>query len=111
MPNYELVPLPDGQEGDYAVVLTDGALSPYFRAGETVYLRRSVQLDDGDVGLFRTRRGMEFRQFCADSEGIIYLFCPDRSRRRYDLRIPAGGEKPVCYGKLVLKKPIPLPMD
>ena len=111
MSDFDLIPLPEGQEGDFALRLTDNALSPYFAPGETVYLLRSTQLNDGDIGLFYTREGMSFRQYCADSEGIIYLFCPDRSRRRYDLRIPAGGEKPVCYGKLVLKKPIPLPMD
>ena len=111
MPNYDLIPLPEGQEGDFAVRLTDDALSPYFSPGGTVYVRRSTQLENGDVGLFYTQEGMAFRQFCADSEGIIYLFSLDRSRRGLDLRIPACGEKPVCYGKLVLSRPIPLPMD
>lgn len=111
MPNYDLIPLPEGQAGDFAVHLTDHALSPYFVPGETVYIRRSTGLENGDVGLFYTREGMAFRQFCADSEGIIYLFSLDRSRRELDLRIPAAGEKPVCYGKLLLPRPIPLPLD
>lgn len=111
MPNYELIPLPEGQKGDFALRLDDDALAPYFAPGETVYLRRSTALENGDVGLFYAREGMVFRQFCADSEGIVYLFSLDRKKRGRDLRIPAGGEKPVCYGKLVLKKPIPLPMD
>ena len=106
---YEFIPRE--RNGDYAIRLTDASLVPYFSPGETVYLRRSTQLDNGDVGLFYADEGMVFRQFCADSEGNIYLLCLDRSRSADDLRIPAAGEKPVCYGKLVLKKPIPLPMD
>ena len=111
MPGYELIPLPEGSRGDFALRLTDGALSPYFSPGETVYLRRSIRLENGDVGLFYAREGMVFRQFCADSEGIVYLFSLDRKKRGGDIRIPAGSEKPVCYGKLLLDRPIPLPMD
>ena len=111
MSNYELLSLPRDQAGDYALRVTDDALSPYFSPGDTVYLRRSTQLENGDVGLFYTRNGMAFRQFCADSEGNIYLFSLDRSRCGDDLRIGAAGEKPVCYGKLVLERPIPLPME
>ena len=111
MSSYEFIPLPEGQAGDYALRLTDGALAPYFSAGQTVYLRRSVELDNGDVGLFYAQEGMVFRQFCADSEGIVYLLSLDRRKRGGDIRIPAGAERPVCYGKLVLSRPIPLPMD
>lgn len=111
MTNYELIASAEGQDGDFAVRLTDGALKPWFSPGQTVYLRRSTRLENGDVGLFFSKGGMVFRQYCRDSEGIIYLFSLDRSRAEEDLRIPAAGEKPVCYGKLVLSKPIPLPMD
>jgi SOS-response transcriptional repressor LexA len=109
--NYELIASAEGQDGDFAVRLTDDALKPWFSPGQTVYLRRSTRLENGDVGLFFSKGGMVFRQYCRDSEGIIYLFSLDRSRAEEDLRIPAAGEKPVCYGKLVLSKPIPLPMD
>ncbi len=111
MVNFDLIPLSEGQEGDFAILLTDNALSPYFSCGQTVYLLRSTLLVNGDIGLFYTADGMSFRQFCQDSEGNIYLFTTDRSARRQDLRIPAGSEKPVCYGKLLLKRPIPLPID
>ena len=111
MSNYELLDLPRGQIGDFALRVTDGALSPYFSPGDTVYLLRSTHLENGDVGLFYTRNGMTFRQYCADSEGTLYLFSLDRSRSGDDLRISKAGEKPVCYGKLVLTRPIPLPMD
>ena len=111
MADYELIPVPPGQDGDFAVRVDKGALGPWAASGETVYLRRSIRLENGDVGLFHTSGGLVFRQFCRDSEGIIYLFSLDRSRSDGDLRIPAAGEKPVCYGKVILKKPIPLPMD
>ncbi|MBR6115036.1 MAG: hypothetical protein IKQ10_07580 [Oscillospiraceae bacterium] len=107
---YELIPA-DESGADFAVVLDDGALAPYVPAGGTVYLRRSVDLCDGDVGLFRTEKGMAFRQFCQDSRGTVYLFTLDRSEKAGDLVFPVGSRYPVCYGKVLLDRPIPLPMD
>ena len=111
MPRYDLIPVDDPSRGDFAVRITDDSLAPLFSPGQTAYLIRSTQLRDGDVGLFYSTRGMVFRQFCQDSVGNVYLFSLDRSRRGEDLLIPHGGQRPVCYGKLLLDKPVPLPMD
>ena len=46
-----------------------------------------------------------------DSQGNIYLFCPDRTKKEKDLMIPAAAERPVCYGKVLLDAPLPLPED
>ena len=108
---YESTDAPDN-DADLAVTLRDDSLSPWFESGETVYLRRSTELLDGDVGLFCSSRGMVFRQFCQDSQGNFYLFAVNRARRTDDLLIPArrAGEL-VCYGKVILPRPIPLPDD
>ena len=108
---YETIPAPEN-EADLAVRLDDDSLSPLFRPGETVYLRRSTELLDGDVGLFRASEGMVFRQFCADSQGNCYLFAVNRDRRSEDLVIPAKRFRDlVCYGKVILPRPLPLPDD
>ena len=104
---YSQIPLRPGDDADFAVQLNEN-VSPWWKAGETVRLQRRADLRDGDIGLFRSREGMVFRQFCADSQGNIYLFSPDR---RSDLVVPAGGGMPVCYGRVILSRPIPLPMD
>ncbi len=109
MAEYELIDAP--AEGDFAVRLTDDALEPWFKAGETVFLLRSVELRDGDLGLFYSGEGMVFRQYCRDVRGTVYLFAPDRRRKDRDLVIEAEDEMPVCYGKVLLRRPVPLPAD
>ena len=100
-----------GKGADFSVTLEDDSLAPFFRAGETVFLQRSAELGDGEIGLFYTRGGMAFRQFCQDSRGAVYLFSPDRSKKHLDLSFPPGAELPVCYGRVMLS-PVPeLPMD
>ena len=106
-----MIPAPDRPEADFAVVLSDDALCPCQKAGETVYLQRSAELSDGDVGLFHARDGMVFRQFCQDSRGTVYLFALRRDRKAEDLIFPPGAELPVCYGRVLLDAPPELPMD
>ena len=108
---YDLIPPPGDKSADFAVRIEGSELAPYVPAGETAYLIRSADLDDGDVGLFRAGEGMVFRQFCRDVRGSVYLFCLDRTKKDGDLIFPAQAQMPVCYGKLLLDKPIPLPMD
>ena len=107
---YTVISARDG--ADFGVRVLDDSLLPRLRPGEIALVRRRTDLRDGDVGLFRTRDGMAFRQFCRDSQGNIYLFAVNRRHRAQDRTIPhklAG--KLVCYGKLILSPPVPLPMD
>ena len=98
--------------GDYTVTVTDASLLPWVRPGERVTVSRRTDLRDGDVGLFYSREGMVFRQYCRDSQGNVYLFSVNRREREKDLSIPAArfGEI-VCYGRAMLKDRIPLPTD
>jgi len=98
--------------GDYTVTVTDASLLPWVRPGERVTVSRRTDLRDGDVGLFYSREGIVFRQYCRDSQGNVYLFSVNRAERDKDLSVPASraGEI-VCYGRLELKERIPLPMD
>ena len=111
MAEYELIPLPGDIAADFALHLDQDAPAALAPEGKTVYIQRRTDLLDGEVGLFYSRDGMVFRQFCQDSVGNIYLFSLDRDRAEDDLIIPPGGEMPVCYGRVVLSRPLPLPMD
>ena len=104
--------IPARESADFAVRVLDDSLLPRLRPGELALVRRRTDLRDGDVGLFHTRDGMAFRQFCRDSQGNVYLFSVNRRHRDLDRTIPrvrAGNL--ICYGKLILSPPIPLPMD
>lgn len=104
--------LPAGSGGDFAVRVLDDSLLPYVKPGEPARVRRSTDLRDGDVGLFYSRSGMVFRQFCRDSQGNIYLFPVNRRYRDRNLMIPhRRAGRLVCYGRLILERSIPLPLD
>ena len=109
---WDAFPAPEGAGAGFAVAVTDDSLLPWVKPGETVLLERNTELFDGDVGLFETDAGLVFRQFCADSRGAVYLFAVNRSRAADDRVIaPEKAASLVCYGRVVRKKPIPLPMD
>ena len=111
MSAFDYIAPPEGSDADFALRLEDDSLLPWFKPGSTVYILRRTDLMDGDIGLFQSRDGMVFRQFCQDSAGNVYLFPVNRQHRHADLTIPASARMPVCYGKAVLSRPIPLPMD
>lgn len=109
---WDTIPVPKGTDADFAVAVTDDSLAPWIKKGGTAYLRRRTELYDGDVGLFETDGGIVFRQFCADSRGTVYLFAVNHAHAEDDRMIPPDkAAELVCYGRLELKKPIPLPMD
>lgn len=99
------------ENADFAVVTEDDSLIPFIRAGGRALLRRTAELGDGDIGLFYSREGMVFRQYCSDSRGTVFLFSIDRSRKNEDLEFPPGSELPVCYGRLLLSRTPELPQD
>lgn len=109
---WDAFPAPEGADAGFAVAVTDDSLLPWVKPGETVLFQRNTELSDGDVGLFETDAGLVFRQFCADSRGAVYLFAVNRAHAEDDRMIPPDkAAELVCYGRLELKKPIPLPMD
>ena len=109
---WDSIPVPKGTHADFAVAVTDDSLAPWIKKGGTAFLRRNTELYDGDVGLFETDAGIVFRQFCADCRGAVYLFAVNRAYAQDDCMIPPDkAAELVCYGRLELKKPIPLPMD
>lgn len=109
---WDSISVPKGTHADFAVAVTDDSLAPWIKKGGTAFLRRNTELYDGDIGLFETDAGIVFRQFCADCRGTVYLFAVNRAHAQDDCMIPPDkAASLVCYGRLELKKPIPLPMD
>ena len=84
------------ENADFAVVTEDDSLVPFIRAGGRALLRRTAELGDGDIGLFYSREGMVFRQYCSDSRGTVFLFSIDRSRKNEDLEFPPGRSCPFA---------------
>lgn len=108
---FKYIPAGKNTNAGFAVRLENDSLFPCLRAGQTAYIQRTADLYDGDVGLFLTRKGLVFRQYCRDSRGTVFLFSLDRTVKKDDLEFPPGAELPVCFGKVLLRHKPELPMD
>lgn len=97
-------------KADFAVRISGDSMEPYISDGSRVYVSRTNELSDGDIGIFFVDGDMKCKQFCEDSFGNIYLFSLNRNRKDADMAIPSSsGITVFCFGKVLLGKKIPLP--
>lgn len=95
---------------DFAVRISGDSMEPYIRDGSRVYVSRTNELSDGDVGIFFVDGDMKCKQYCEDNFGNIYLFSLNRARRDADSTIMASSGLTVfCFGKVLLGRRLPLP--
>ena len=110
--DYDELRVPASSQADFASRISGDSMEPWIHDGELVYCKRSVDLRDGEVGIFYARDGMVCKQFLRDSEGNVYLFSLNRERRDADVFYPHSSGMPlVCYGKVLLDRRVPLPED
>lgn len=108
--DYEELRVEADNRADFAARIAGDSMEPHIHDGDTVYCVRSIDLRDGDVGIFYADSGMVCKQFLRDSEGNVHLFSLNRSRADADLFFPASSAQSLCcYGKVLLKNRIPLP--
>jgi len=110
--DYTLIPVtgdvPKGS--DYAVRIQGDSMEPYIPDGSRVFVRRTNELTDGDIGIFFVDGDMKCKQYCEDSVGNIYLFSLNRDRADADSVISSdSGICVYCFGKVLLDKKLPLP--
>ncbi len=110
--DYEDLAVPADSPADFAARIAGDSMEPWIHDGDTVLCRRSVDLHDGDVGIFYANDGMVCKQYYRDSEGNILLFSLNRERREADVFHSHDSDMPlVCYGQVLLDQRIPLPND
>ena len=110
--DYEDYTVAADSTADFAVRIAGDSMEPWIHDGDIVLAQRRVDLRDGEVGIFYARDGMVCKQYCQDSQGNIYLFSLNRQRRDADIDIPAASDlRVLCYGKVLLDRHIPLPVD
>lgn len=108
--DYEDLVVAQDNQADFAARIAGDSMEPYIHDGDIVYCVRSINLHDGDVGIFYAADGMVCKQFLRDSEGNVYLLSLNRQRADADLSFPASSAQSFCcYGKVLLDRRIPLP--
>lgn len=96
---------------DFAVKISGDSMEPYIKDGSRVYVSRTNELSDGDVGIFFVDGDMKCKQYCEDSFGNIYLLSINRKRSDADMEIKSSsGITVFCFGKVIMDKRVPLPV-
>lgn len=108
--DYDDYEISRSSEADFAVRIDGDSMEPYISDGSIALCKRGAIIHDGDVGLFFVDGDMKCKQYCQDYAGNVYLFSANRKRADADVEIKASaGITLMCFGKVLLDKPIPLP--
>lgn len=110
--DYEDFEVDASSSADFAVRIAGDSMEPYIRDGSTVLCKRGAVIHDGDIGLFFVDGDMKCKQYCQDYAGNVYLFSLNRARADADVEIKASsGVTIMCFGKVLLEKSVPLPLE
>ena len=96
------------QEADFALILTDDCMEPFFKKGERVYVKARAELEEFEAGLFLYEGRVVCRQWCQDHTGAVHLLCANPARERENISL-RPGEKLTFLGRLLTKKKLPQP--
>ena len=108
--DYEDYEVPASADADYAVRVDGDSMEPYIKDKSVVLVKKTVDLKDGDVGIFSVDNDMYCKQYCQDYVGNVYLFSLNRKRKDADITIwNNSGQTLWCFGKVLMKKRVPLP--
>jgi len=110
--DYVLIPRDDKtpENADFAVRIDGDSMEPYIPDGGRVYVSRSGEIQEGDVGIFFADGNIKCKQYYEDSFGNVYLFSANRKRADADTFIPADSDMALfCFGKVLLDRKLPKP--
>lgn len=99
--------LPDA---DFAVEISGNSMFPYVEDGDIVFVKRTNDIEIGDVGVFCVDGAMYCKQYHIDNSGNLTLVSANPELRNSNVRLTAdSGSSVICYGKVLLEKKIPFP--
>lgn len=100
----------DYPDADFAVEISGNSMFPYIEDGDTVYVKRTNELDIGDVGVFCVDGAMYCKQYYIDRRGNLTLVSANPELKDSNIELPFdSGSTIICYGKVLLGKKIPFP--
>lgn len=111
--DYELIPVNSNipRSADFAVNIQGDSMSPYINDNDTVYVKRTDEkLNIGDVGIFCVDGCTYCKIYYEDNKGNVVLVSANPDLKDSNVTISYdSGRSLVCFGKVLLKKQIPLP--
>ena len=103
--------IPFDTRADFAVHVHGDSMEPWLPDG-SIQLGVKGMPEDGDVAALIVDGAFYIKQICLDHVGNMYLFSLNRARKDLDLTVWASAESHVsCFGKILMPKRLPLPLD
>lgn len=110
--DYEMIEVDDRIHpgADIAVKIQGNSMSPYINDGDTVFVRRQTELNTGDVGIFSVNGSLYCKLYYIDQSRNLVLVSANPDMQDSNVIVNADSSATVvCYGKVLLEKPIPFP--
>ena len=97
-------------EADFAVRIQGESMSPYIHDGDTVYVKRTEELQNGDIGIFSVDGAMYCKQYYLNDSGDLYLLSANEALKNTNVVVKHDTEtRVVCFGKVLLTKKVQMP--
>lgn len=110
--DFEMIPVnelvPEG--ADFAVKIQGNSMMPYIDDGNTVYVQRSTDIRNGDIGIFAVDGAMYCKHFYKDKSGNVTLVSSNPDFMDSNIIIDVDSSNSItCYGKVLLELQPKLP--
>lgn len=98
------------EDADFAVRIQGDSMNPYIYDGDTVYVKKDMELSIGDVGIFCINGVMYCKQYYLDSGQNLILLSSNPYLKHTNVFVATdSGIDVKCYGKVLLDFCIDLP--
>ena len=104
--------VPADSPAEFAIRISGDSMEPHLPDGSVALCRKSLPRD-GEVGAFLIDGEYLCKQMCFDITGTLHLFSLNRDRRDMDRHIPRDeiDRQVMCFGTVIMRRHIPLPVD
>lgn len=110
--DFEMVLVDDSvpEAADFAVTIQGSSMAPYIHDGDTVYVKKTNDLEVGDVGIFSVDGAMYCKQYYMDEKRNLILVSANPRLKHTNVYVGAeSGSEVRCYGKVILGYRLELP--
>ena len=91
------------QSADFAVRIQGNSMVPYINDGDTVYVKRTCELDIGDIGIFSVNGAMYCKLYQKDENGDVILASANPEMSDSNVSVKSGSNTTlVCYGRVIV---------
>lgn len=98
------------KDADFVVRIQGDSMFPYIQDGDIVYVKKTYELRNGDVGIFCVDGAMFCKQYYVDANGTLNLVSANQELKHTNIKIsPENSDMVKCCGKVLLTHPTPLP--